>query len=41
MTAKKPSLLTAISLSVGTMIGSGWLYASYYASQAAGAGLSY
>ena len=35
--SKKPSLFTAISLSVGTMVGSGWLYASYYASQAAGA----
>ncbi|QLE79270.1 APC family permease [Francisella sp. Scap27] len=34
---KKPSLFTAIALSVGTMVGSGWLYASYYASQAAGA----
>ena len=37
MKNKKPSLLTAIALSVGTMVGSGWLYASYYASQAAGA----
>ncbi|KFJ42111.1 APC family permease [Francisella philomiragia] len=34
---KKPSLFTAIALSVGTMLGSGWLYASYYASQATGA----
>lgn len=37
ITKKKPSLFTAIALSVGTMLGSGWLYASYYASQAAGA----
>lgn len=37
MTNKKPSLFTAMALSVGTMVGSGWLYASYYASQAAGA----
>ncbi|APC96630.1 APC family permease [Francisella frigiditurris] len=37
MKTKKPSLFTAIALSVGTMVGSGWLYASYYASQAAGA----
>lgn len=36
-TKKRPSLFTAIALSVGTMLGSGWLYASYYASQAAGA----
>ena len=34
---KKTNLFTAIALSVGTMLGSGWLYASYYASQAAGA----
>ena len=35
--SKKPSLFTAISVSICTMIGSGWLYASYYASQATGA----
>ncbi|MCF6776684.1 APC family permease [Thiotrichales bacterium 19X7-9] len=34
---KSPGLISAIALSVGTMIGSGWLFASYYASKAAGA----
>ena len=33
---KGPSLFTAIALSVGTMLGSGWLYASYYAAKATG-----
>ncbi|WP_234393829.1 APC family permease [Fangia hongkongensis] len=31
-----PGLFSAIALSVGTMMGSGWLFASYYASKAAG-----
>lgn len=33
---KRPSLFTAIAIGVGSMIGSGWLFAAYYASKAAG-----
>ncbi len=34
--AKKPSLFSAITIGVGSIIGSGWLFASYKASQVAG-----
>ncbi|WP_298773114.1 APC family permease [uncultured Shewanella sp.] len=33
----RPGLLSTIFLSIGTMIGSGWLFAAYYSSQVAGA----
>ena len=33
---RKPGLISVIFLSVGTMIGSGWLFAAYYAAQEAG-----
>ena len=33
---KQPSLFSAIAIGVGSIIGSGWLFASYYASQYAG-----
>ncbi|MDA0911770.1 MAG: APC family permease [Proteobacteria bacterium] len=32
----QPGLFSAIAISIGTMMGSGWLFASYYASKAAG-----
>jgi amino acid transporter len=32
-TEKRPGLLTAIGIGIGTMIGSGWLFSAYYASQ--------
>ena len=34
--SSQPGLLSVIFLSVGTMIGSGWLFAAYYASKTAG-----
>ena len=33
---KKPNLFSAITIGVGSIIGSGWLFASYKASQVAG-----
>lgn len=33
---KQPNLFSAIAIGVGSIIGSGWLFASYYASQYAG-----
>lgn len=36
---KQPGLFSAIAISIGTMMGSGWLFASYYASKAAGGAL--
>ncbi|MDC0535534.1 APC family permease [Francisellaceae bacterium] len=33
---KQPSLITAIGIGIGCMIGSGWLFAAYYASKYAG-----
>lgn len=33
---KQPGLFSAIAISIGTMMGSGWLFASYYASKTAG-----
>jgi amino acid transporter len=34
--AKKPGLFTAVGIGVGCMIGSGWLFAAYYAAQYVG-----
>ena len=36
MIDKKPSLYSAIAIGIGSMIGSGWLFACYYASKQAG-----
>ncbi len=38
MNNKSPSLFSAISLGVGSVIGSGWLFACYYAAKDAGPG---
>ncbi len=34
--SKQPSLFSAIAIGVGSIVGSGWLFASYYAAQYAG-----
>ena len=33
---KQPNLFSAITIGVGSIIGSGWLFASYYAAKYAG-----
>lgn len=33
VTLKKPGLLTAIGIGIGSMIGSGWMFSAYYAAQ--------